>query len=72
MININAGHNGAIGIQNIDRIQTTTHAYFENNGIQFGICKESHDGQGSKFKIGERGRIRETDPGRFHFGKMDQ
>ena len=66
MVNINAGDDGAVGINQINRIKPSAHAYFKYDGIKRLAGQAIQNRQGGKFKIAQRNIA----PRRFNSGKV--
>ena len=54
MIQIDAGHHGAIGVKHIHRIQAAAQAHFQYHHINIFAHENIHCGQGVEFEISER------------------
>ena len=54
MVEVNAGHNGDIRVNDVDRIKPSTEAYFEDDHVEPGAGKVMQNGERRKFKIGQR------------------
>jgi hypothetical protein len=62
MVEIDAGHHGAIRIPGIDRVEAAAHAHFQHDHIRIGALKQPHGRQGALFEIGQG----DLAPGRLH------
>ena len=54
VINIDAGDDGAVGINDVGRIQTPAQTDLQDGDIQQGMAHQPQNRQGREFKVGER------------------
>ena len=53
MVQIDAGDDGAVGIHNVDGIQSSPKAHLQNDHIQLGLGQHLKDGQGAELEISQ-------------------
>ncbi len=54
MIDVDAGHNGHVAVDHIDRIEPPAQAHFEDRHVELGLREQVADGQGGELEIGQR------------------
>ena len=68
VVEVNAGDDGAVGIDDVDGVQAAAQAHFQNRHIQTRIAHHVKNGQGAELKVGQRHRLA-LHTGAFHGGK---
>ena len=53
VVKVNAGNDGAIGVQDVDGIQPPAQTDFQNHHVKLGVGQQLQDGQGGEFKVSQ-------------------
>ena len=70
VVQIDAGDDGAVGVQNVDGIEPTAQPDFQNHDIEFGIGQQLQNRQRGEFKVGQRDFIAILASCAFHTGEV--
>jgi len=70
VVDVDAGDDGAVGVDHVRGIQASSEADFENRHIQQRMAHQAQDGQGGELKIRKRDLIAVLDSGGLHCLKM--
>ncbi|MNI42643.1 hypothetical protein D3C73_969430 [compost metagenome] len=54
VIKVNAGDDGAIGVDDVDRVQAAAQAHFQHDRIQARLRKQAQDGERGEFEVRQR------------------
>ena len=57
VVEVNAGDDGAIGVDDVDGVQPPAQAHFQNHHVQRRARDDVQNGQGGKLKVGQRHRV---------------
>ena len=60
MVDVDAGDDGDIGVDHVDRVEAPAEADFEDRHVEPGAGQQMHDGQGGEFEIRQRDGLREA------------
>ena len=66
VVQIDAGDDGAVGVDDVDRIQPPAQADLQNHHLQPAATHHVQNGQRGEFEIGQRDDIMVLHPGAFH------
>ena len=66
MVQVDAGDDGAIRLDDVDRVQPSAQADFENHHLQRAALHHVQNGQRGKFKVGQRDGLVVLHPGAFN------
>ena len=66
VVDVDAGDHGAVGIDDVGRIQPPAQAHFQDRDIQPRMAHQPQDGQGGELKVGQRNFFTILDPCALH------
>ncbi len=72
VIDIDAGDDRAVGIEDVDRVEAAAQADFEDHRVQSARGEQAHDRQRREFEVGQRDRFGEAQARGFDGFEMRQ
>jgi len=66
VVQVHAGHDGAVGVDDVDRVQASAQPHFQDDHVQRRLREQPQDGQRGQLEIGQRGIA----AGRVHGGEL--
>ncbi|MPN46604.1 hypothetical protein SDC9_194195 [bioreactor metagenome] len=70
MVQIDAGDDGAVGIDDVRGVKPPAHAHLQNDHVQLGEAQQAQDRQGGEFEIGQRNLVTALHARLLHGGKL--